>query len=166
MQLDGWSLPVTRAQLDIWLAQETAHSGTEWQLGLFVRIEGPVDRDALEWAIRRVLQEAQPMRAAFSEVDGQVLQRVIDHEDVELTFYDLSDAPDPMGEARELAAVLQRTPMPLSGPLFSFTLFQTQADEFCLFACCHHIVVDGSGVALVGHRIASVYSAVVAGEPI
>jgi hypothetical protein len=30
-----------------------------------VRIEGTVERDALEWAIRRALQEAEPVSAAF-----------------------------------------------------------------------------------------------------
>ena len=38
--------------------------------------------------------------------------------------------------------------------------------SFTCSRACHHIVVDGSGIALVGHRIASVYSAVVSGEPV
>ena len=166
MELDDRALPLTRGQLDIWLAQETGHSGTEWQLGLFVRIEGTVERDALEWAIRRVVQEAEPGRAAFFEVDGQVFQRAIDYPDVELAFYDLSGSHHPVQEAHQLASSIQRTPMPLTGPLFKFALFQTRLDEFYLFACCHHIVIDGSGIALVGHRIASVYSAIVSGAPI
>jgi hypothetical protein len=84
MELNDGALPLTRGQLDIWLAQETGHSGTEWQLGLFVRIEGPVEPDLLEQAISQALQEAEPVRAAFFEVDGQVFQRVIDYRDVEL----------------------------------------------------------------------------------
>ena len=56
--------------------------------------------------------------------------------------------------------------MPFSGPLFKFALFQTRLDEFYLFACCHHIVIDGLGIALVGHRIATIYSAIVSGTPI
>ncbi len=160
------ALPLTRGQLDIWLAQETGHSGTEWQLGLFVRIEGPVERDALEWAIRRVVREAEPGRAAFFEVDGQVFQRAIDYPDVELAFYDLSCSRDPVQEARRIASSIQRTPMPFTGPLFKFALFRTRPDEFYLFACGHHIVIDGTGIALVGHRIASVYSAIVSGAPI
>jgi len=75
---------VTRGQLDICLAQETGHSAPEWQLGLFVKIEGSVGRAALERAIRRVVHEAEPVRAAFVEVDGQVLQRAIDYPDVTL----------------------------------------------------------------------------------
>ena len=38
MELDDRAVPLTRGQLDIWLAQETGRVGTEWQLGLFVRI--------------------------------------------------------------------------------------------------------------------------------
>ncbi|WP_406815529.1 non-ribosomal peptide synthase/polyketide synthase [Mycobacterium sp. M23085] len=163
---DYQAYPLTRGQLDIWLAQETGQPGTEWQLGLFVKIEGAVERDALEWAIRRVVQEVEPGRAAICEADGQVFQRVIDYPDVELACYDLSGSPDPVHEAHEMAASIQRTPMPLTGPLFKFALFRTRPHEFHLFACCHHIVIDGTGLALAGHRIAAVYSAIVSGLPI
>ncbi|WP_231984182.1 condensation domain-containing protein, partial [Mycobacterium sp. E342] len=166
MELDDRALPLTRGQLDIWLAQATGHSGIEWQLGLLVRIESTVDRESLQWAIRRVVHEAEPVRVSFSEVDGQVVQRVIDYPDVELAFYDLRGAQDPVQEVREIASSIQRTPMPLSGPLFKFALFQIRRDEFYLFACCHHIVIDGFGVALVGHRIASIYSAILSGASI
>ena len=49
-----------------------------------------------------------------------------------------------------MAAAIQRTPMPLTGRLFKFVLFQTQVDEFHMFACCHHIAIDGLGMAVVG----------------
>ena len=127
MELDDRALPLTRGQLDIWLAQETGHSGTEWQLGLFVRIEGTVERDALEWAIRRVVREAEPVRAAFFEVDGQVFQRAIDYPDVELAFYDLSGSRDPVQEAQSIASSIQRTPMPFTGPLFKFAIISDAA---------------------------------------
>ena len=166
MELDDRALPLTRGQLDIWLAQETGRFGTGWQLGLFVRIEGTVERDRLEWAIRRVVREAEPVRAALFEVDGQVFQRAIDYPDVEVVFFDLRDSQDPVQEAHGIASSIERTPMPFTGPLFKFALFRTGPDEFYLFACCHHIIIDGTGIALVGHRIAAVYSAIVSRAPI
>ncbi|MGN6335504.1 amino acid adenylation domain-containing protein [Mycobacterium sp.] len=166
MALYNRALPLTRGQLDVWLAQETGHSGAEWQLGLFVKIDGPVERDRLEWAIRRAVREAEPVRVTFFEQDGQVFQSAIDYPDVELAFYDLSDSRHPVKEARAIAASIQSTPMPFDGPLFKFALFQTWHDEYYLFAAGHHIVIDGSGIALVGHRIATIYSAIVSGEPI
>jgi hypothetical protein len=67
MELDDRALPLTRGHLDIWLAHQTGHSGTEWHLGLFAKIEGAIERDALGQAIRPVVGEAEPARAAIFE---------------------------------------------------------------------------------------------------
>ncbi|OBH88212.1 non-ribosomal peptide synthetase [Mycobacterium sp. E2733] len=163
MERDDRALPLTPGQLDIWLAQETGRFTAEWQLGLFARIEGRLQREPFEWAIRRALQEAEPVRAAFFEEQGQVFQATIDDPKLDLIFHDLTGSHRPLHQAYEIAASIQRTPMPLTGPLFRFALFQIRPDEFYWFTCCHHIVVDASGIALIGHRIASLYSAIVSG---
>ena len=166
MDLDDRALPLTRGQLDIWLAQETGHFGAKWQLGELLRIEGTVEPGLLERAIVQVVREAEPLRAAFFEVDGQVFQKPVDYPDVELARHDFIGSQDPAQDAYRLASSIQRTLMPLGGPLFKFALLQTRADEFYLFACCHHIVVDGIGITLVCHRIAEVYSAMATGASI
>ncbi|OBF13599.1 non-ribosomal peptide synthetase [Mycobacterium sp. ACS4331] len=159
--------PLTRGQLDIWLSQETGDTAaTEWQLGLLVRIDGAVDRHALEWAVTRVVREIEPGRASIAECDGQIVQRVLDDPEVVLDFHDLTGADDGLAEVHRIVSAIQSAPMPLSGPLFRFALLQTRADEFHLFACCHHIVVDGFALGLAGQRIASVYTAVVSGAPV
>jgi hypothetical protein len=166
MELDDQALPVTRGQLNIWVAQQTGHRGTEWQLGVLMRIEGPVEPCLLEQAIRQVVHEAEPLRAAFFEVDGQVFQRVIDDPDIGLAFHDLSGSRDPEREAREMASAIQRTPMPFTGPLINFSLFRTRPDEYYWFGCFHHIILDGLGIVLIGRRIAAVYSAIVSGQSV
>ena len=166
MDVDDRALPLTRGQLDIWLAQETGHSSIDWQLGVLVRFDGEIQPDLLKQAIRHVVQEAEPVRAAIFEVDGEVFQRAIHDPDVEVAFHDLSDSRHPVQEARAIAASIQQAPMPMSGPLFTFALFRTWVDEFYLFGCFHHIVVDGSGITLLAHRIATVYAAIVSGAPI
>ena len=60
MGRDGLALPLTRGQLDIWLSQESGYAGTDWQLGLLVKIEGAIHRDVLERAICRTVAEAEP----------------------------------------------------------------------------------------------------------
>ena len=165
MKLDEQVLPLTRGQLDIWLAQQTGDSDTEWQMGYFVVIEGTVKPELLEWAIRQVVREAEPARAAFFEENGQVFQKVIDYPDVELACYDLTFSLNPVQEAYRLASSIQRTPMSFNGPLFKFALFKTRRDQFRLFTCIHHIVIDGSGTVLLANRIAEIYSALVSGAP-
>ncbi|MEB3983681.1 AMP-binding protein, partial [Mycobacterium sp. 663a-19] len=163
MKLDERALPLTRAQLDIWLAEQTGRFDAGSQLGVLMRIAGPVDPALLESAIRHVLREAEPLRAVFFEVDGRVFQQLVDNPEVELARHDLRGSTDPADAAYRLASSIQRTVMPLSGPLFKFALLQTRADEFYWFACCHHIVVDGIGLAFVLHRIATVYNALASG---
>ncbi|WP_156656001.1 amino acid adenylation domain-containing protein, partial [Mycobacterium sp. 852002-51971_SCH5477799-a] len=166
MRLHDRSLPLTRGQLDIWLAEETGEFAARWQLGVFVRIAGPIDHDLFESAIRQVVREAEPLRAAFFEDDGTIIQTVVDDPHVELVRYDLTESHDPEQDAYRLASSIQRTAMPLSGPLFKFALLQTRTDEFYFFVCCHHIVTDGIGLALVLHRIATTYSAIAYGDKI
>ncbi|MEB3980486.1 AMP-binding protein, partial [Mycobacterium sp. 663a-19] len=166
MEHDERALPLTRGQLDMWLAQESGRAGTDLQLGILLKIDGPVDRDLLQRAIGQAVQEAEPWRAGFFEADGRVFQRAVDYSDVDLAFYDLSGSGDPVREAREIASSIQRTPMPLTGPLFRFALFRTGNEEYYWFNCYHHIAIDGLGIALVGRRAATIYSAIVSGDSI
>ncbi|MDV3126107.1 amino acid adenylation domain-containing protein [Mycobacterium sp. 21AC1] len=159
-------LPLSRAQLDIWLSHESGLAGTEWQLGLLGRIDGTVDHALLEQAVRRAMTEAEPARASFFEVDGQVFQKPLDYSDLELPFYDVRDAEDPVQRVREMASEIQHTPLPLDGRLVKFALFRTQSAEYYLFGLGHHISVDGMGMALVSRRIATIYSALVTEEPV
>ena len=55
------------------------------------------------------MQEAEPWRVAFFEMDGQVFQRVIDYPDVELAFHDLSRsrAKSRQGSPREATEVME-----------------------------------------------------------
>ncbi|WP_249026292.1 condensation domain-containing protein, partial [Mycobacterium kyorinense] len=165
MEFDDEALPLSRGQLDIWLAQETGSFDEEWHIVAHAIIEGAVERNLLEQAIRRVMAEAEPIRAAFFEVDGQVFQRPIDDPDVELPLYDLTHLSDPVQEFHRIAESIRRTPMPPSGPLFKFALFQTRANQSYWFLCFHHLVTDGFGTVLFANRVAAVYSALIAEAP-
>ena len=165
MELDDLALPLTRGQLDIWLAHKSGHFGAKWQLGELLRIDGTIDADLLACVIVHVVREAEPLRAAFFEVDGQVFQQLVDYPEVELGRYDLTGSQNPEQDTHRLTSSIQSTLMPLDGPLFKFALVQTRPDEFYLFVCCHHIVIDGIGISLVCHRIAEMYTAMVSGAP-
>lgn len=166
MKLDERALPLTPVQLGIWLSQEIGGLETEWQVSQFVVIDGWVDPDLLKRAIWLVVGEAEPARAAFFQRDGQIVQRTIDDPDFEVAYYDLTGSDDPVREAYRLGSLIQQTPMSFTGPLFKFALFQTRGDQFYLFICCHHLVVDGFGSVLCANRIASVYSALASGMPV
>ncbi|EUA31118.1 linear gramicidin synthetase subunit D domain protein [Mycobacterium xenopi 3993] len=66
MELDDGALPLTRGQLDIWLAAETGHFGAKWQLGMLGRIDGPLEPGLLEQAVRQVVREPNRLELPFS----------------------------------------------------------------------------------------------------
>lgn len=65
MELDNLTVPFPCGQLNIWLAQQTSCAGTEFQLGLFARVEGRVDPDLREHVNSQTLQEDQQLGVAF-----------------------------------------------------------------------------------------------------
>ena len=165
VQCDDRALLLTRPQHDVWLAQEL-DPGTQWQMATLMKIEAAVDPDVLEQAIGHVVDEAEPIRARFFEVDGQVFQKIADCPEITLDFYDLSGSRDPVQRTHTMASAIQAMPMLLTEALFRFALFQTRPDECYLFICVHHIVTDGYGLNLITNRIASVYSAIASGQPV
>ncbi|RFZ11044.1 Dimodular nonribosomal peptide synthase [Mycobacterium marinum] len=140
---NGKSLALTRGQLDIWLSQERNGSGIPWQTSFFAVISGPVDPVLIERAVRRAVAEFEPLRVGIFEVDAQVCQKPRDYPAVTVPLVDVSGSRHPVREAHQLAASMQRQPMAWAGPLFRFALFRTSPNQFFLFFCLHHIVVDG-----------------------
>ncbi|MEK0470704.1 AMP-binding protein [Mycobacterium ulcerans] len=157
---------LTRGQLDIWFSQEIGRSPQEWYNSGFAVIAGSVTPDLLSQAIRQVVGEAEPLRAAIIEADGHVVQKVVDYANLEVPFHDLRSCADPVAEANRRGLAMHREPMPWNGPLFKFALFQVASEEFNLFVSIHHVVVDGFGYALLVNRIALVYSELSSGAPV
>jgi hypothetical protein len=135
MELDDRALPLTRGQLDISLVQQTAHAGTDSQLGLLMRTVRAIDPDLMESAIRRTVCEPKQRGVAFFE--GQVFQKVPGRPRVELCFYHLSRGQLRVQEARETAPSIQRAPAPPISPMLEFGSLPTWLDEFSL--------LDGGG---------------------
>lgn len=166
MAVDEQHLPLTRGQLDIWLAQETNGSGIPWQASFFAVIDGVLEPTLIERSIQRATAESEPLRAGIFEAKGQVYQKVIDDRAVQVPFFDVSGAQDPVAETYRLASSMQREPMPWAGPLFRFASFRTGPNQCFLFFCLHHIVVDGYSSVQLVTRIATIYSAIAAGAPV
>jgi glycopeptidolipid biosynthesis protein len=145
MVLDDLAFLFTGGQLDIWLAQQTCCAGTKCQLGLFARVGRILGPDLRGQANCQALQENDLFGAGFFEVDSQVLQEAVDYPDVELAVHGLRRPQHPTREAGETASSIQHAPMRVSGPLFRFTSWQTQLDEFCLLDGGEHARLDGRG---------------------
>ena len=107
-----------------------------------VDLAGPLDRDALAWALARIAARHESLRTTFESVDADVCQRV--HEVLPFAFAedDLSaQADDAVAQAARLDTVLAAdlaAPFDLArGPLWRVRLVRLAADRHVLSIVMH-----------------------------
>ncbi|MBB5935251.1 amino acid adenylation domain-containing protein [Streptomyces zagrosensis] len=160
-------LPLSNGQNEIWFSQQLDPESTQFRIGEYIEIHGPVDPGLMERSIRQAVAEAEPLNTRFGE-DGGVPWQV--HEPLtawDFPFLDVSDAADPQATAEEwMRADLGRILDLSSDPLFCYALFKLGPERYAWYQGLHHIVTDAAGGALIARRTAEIYSAHAAGDDV
>ncbi|MFD6726405.1 condensation domain-containing protein, partial [Streptomyces sp. NPDC060131] len=168
---------LTSAQHEVWLAQQLDPRGAHYRTGSCLEIDGPLDHAVLSRALRLTVagtetlcsrfltdEEGRPYRAycppapegsaAVEDPDG------VPYTPVLLRHIDLSGHEDPEGEAQRWMDRDRATPLPLDRPgLSSHALFTLGGGRHLYYLGVHHIVIDGTSMALFYERLAEVYRA-------
>ncbi|MFG2145017.1 non-ribosomal peptide synthase/polyketide synthase [Streptomyces sp. NPDC048696] len=158
---------MSTAQERVWFAQKLAPDSLLYNLNGYVEIHGTFVPELFESALRRAIDEAEALRATFTEVDGVPRQSVRDWRDWPLPHVDLTGESDPRAAA--FAAMQEDLDRPFdlqNGPLFVQMLFKVAPDRFFWYMRTHHIVCDAYAFNLLVQRVADCYSALVAEEEI
>ncbi|OKJ43565.1 non-ribosomal peptide synthetase [Streptomyces sp. CB01580] len=152
------------AQEGIWTGHQLDTSSPAYNTAEYVVIEGPVDMDIFEAALRRAVEETEALHCVFAADDeGRPQQVDIPAPEWHLHTADVSSAPDPRAEAlRWIGADIARPVDLTRGPLFGHALFRLAADRHLWYHRVHHIALDGFGLSLVARRVADVYTALAA----
>ncbi|MET9440335.1 amino acid adenylation domain-containing protein [Streptomyces sp. NPDC006610] len=161
-------LPLTAAQADMWFGQQLDPDSPAFNAVEVVEIDGPVDTDLLETALRRTLAEAQCLRTRFvPDGDGGARQFVEPLDDWALPVLDLRAESDPTAAAHTWMRDRLARPADLGrAPTFTFAVLRTARERFLLYLAIHHLTADGWGMSMIIRRIAEVYTALDAGEPV
>ncbi|WP_314176429.1 condensation domain-containing protein [Streptomyces winkii] len=134
---------------------------------LKLRLEGPLDKDALWRAAGALLRRHPHLGAAFRHrKTGEPVQILTDRTRIPRTEEDLSGL-DGTARATELDRLEeeQRTErFDLSRPpAFRFMLVKLAAQEHRLLLTCHHILVDGWSLPLLVDELTALYRTAAAG---
>ncbi|ASS75853.1 non-ribosomal peptide synthetase [Tumebacillus algifaecis] len=158
-----WSL--TGAQSGIWFAQKLDVENPSFNTGEYIEIQGSVDPELFEAALRQVVTEAETLHLQFGEDHEGPWQIIAPQTDWTLSRVDVSTESEPIEAALSwMKADLAKTVDLRQGPLFSQALFKVAEDHFLWYQRIHHIAIDGFGVALLAQRVARLYTALVQGE--
>jgi amino acid adenylation domain-containing protein len=153
------------AQGRLWVLEQM-HPGQAWyHMPFAVRLQGPLQLEALESAFSTLAQRHESLRTTFESRAGLGFQVVHPHpfKSKPLTVIDISASPD-----MDLTAVLhheQTTPFPLTTePGWRVAVIRLGPETHVLSVVIHHILCDGWSVGIVQKELALFYAAAVRGE--
>jgi amino acid adenylation domain-containing protein len=154
------SYPLSSAQKRLYVLEKFEGSGTSYNMSTVYRIKGQIDEDALENAIRALIERHETLRTAVGEENGEPVQRVLEPHQLPLPLErfqleeQIGEEKDPVdpGEIQlrieEKAAQFLRPFKLEQAPLFRVGLLKIPGEVVLMFDI-HHIVSDGTSIGIL-----------------
>jgi len=156
------------AQESLWFFDQLAPGSPLYNIPQAFRLEGPLDRRALQQAFERLTERQSALRTRVELVNGAPRQRV-QEQPFDLQVVDLS-ALSPAKQEKEVARVLDeeaRRPFNLlQDLLLRARLIVLGETRHVLTLSVHHFVSDFTSLSILYKELGILYSALVRGEPI
>ncbi|MEO8429888.1 MAG: amino acid adenylation domain-containing protein [Acidobacteriota bacterium] len=159
-------IPLSYSQQRLWFLDQLDPGAVAYNVSRAMRLEGRLDRGALERALAEVSARHEALRTTFPSREGRPVQRVSAHADVVITDADLSKTGE--GETSLARALTEEAGRPFDlarGPLMRATLFRLSDEEHVLLFNMHHIVTDGWSMGILFRELEALYGAFSQGQP-
>ena len=160
----GLSLPLSPAQLDIWVAQRLVPDSVGYNIAKYVEIRDRLDPAVFERAVRQGVAETDSLWAVFADGLQGPRQYFPSWDGFDFPVVDFSGAADPVAASlawmrgdKDIAFDLRQ------GPLFRFALLLLGNDVAYWYLVAHHLVTDGFGSTLFERRVAALYRGLAGG---
>lgn len=148
--------PASHGQGSLWFMQQVDPDAVPYNFMVAARIRTAVDEDALDRAVRAVLDRHPALRTLFVEVGGSPRQVILDEPVYEFLVVDGTDLDDE--QAREELAVHGHTPLDLDNGLLVRVVLMTRgpADHY-LLVLVHHIASDAASADVMIRELQEFY---------
>ncbi|MEM8964321.1 MAG: amino acid adenylation domain-containing protein, partial [Acidobacteriota bacterium] len=158
-------IPLSAAQRRLWLLDRLDPGVPTYNLAAALRLRGELDRDALEGALRRIVERHEALRTRFvlGENDEPVQEVVATDALWPAGLVTTAEVDDETLATRLHDAARHRFSLD-TGPLIRFELFALAEHDHALALTVHHTVADGWSIAIFCHELALSYNARVAGH--
>jgi amino acid adenylation domain-containing protein len=162
-------LPLTAAQAEIWpLASVSLGAFPAFHIPESWLFRGDLDIDALQSALRSLIERHDALRIGFVEQEGGVAQRIHPPDLVfDMPVVDLSELTS-QAQMRELSRLRDaeaHAPFAFdTPPLMRARLLRLGTDQHLLLLTLHHLIADGSALGVLRRELARAYSDILAGR--
>ncbi len=143
--------PLSFGQQRLWVLDQIGTAGAAYNIPLALRITGALQVDALERAVRTLLERHEVLRSAITLAGGELRQYVVPLGDWSLT----------RGRADDLEACIRdeaATPFDLAQPpLLRAKLLEVGPDDHLFLLTVHHIAADGWSMGVLTEELLALY---------
>ena len=163
------TFPLSFAQQRLWFLAQLEGPSASYNIPGVLRLEGPLDEDALRWSLNEIRQRHEILRTTFPEKNGQPYQQIADGlPPFNLSIIPLDDLPPTRQEAEVERLATEETNQPfdlVEGPLWRVTLLRLSDDDHVLLLTMHHIISDAWSTGVLMRELGALYTAYTSGEP-
>lgn len=160
--------PLSFAQELMWLLDHLIDTSA-YHVPRALHMKGPLNVEALEYALNKIVERHEVLRTTYQEVDGHPMQFVSPSAKVNLNIIDLSKMP-----ASEREAEAQRVLVEEGKAKFDFVhdlmlrtiLMKMDENEHILLLVSHHIASDGQSKAVLFRELKTFYLAACEGKTV
>ena len=158
--------PVSYAQERFWFLSKFEPESSAYHIPLILGLGGVLNLDALTAALSRLRARHASLRTVFVEKDGEIRQRVLPSDPVQIPVIDLSMVAEEekRNRAEDAARDIARRPFDLEESPARFELVRLSADEHWLVSVFHHIVADGWSIDVFQEELLATYAAAAEGR--
>ncbi len=154
------TVPATYAQRAMWYVTQANPTINAFNVAGAINISGTLDCDKFAAAFEAVINRHDVLKAAFAEMDGQVMQVVQTQRHITLGRSSLSGS-----SSQQIQAWVDAPFDIAAGPLARGQLFDL-GDQYVLALCLHHLVADHTSLVAIVEQLQLAYDALLAEKDI
>ncbi|MGH7853180.1 MAG: condensation domain-containing protein, partial [Candidatus Binatia bacterium] len=159
--------PLSFAQQRLWFLHKLDPNLTAYNMPAGYRIRGPLNISPFERALDQIIQRHDILRSAIVEIAGEPAQQILAESHLNVPVIDLTTLPPEQVE-REVARYSNEDaeqPYDLTmAPLMRAKILRLGDEEHVILLNFHHIVCDGSSLAVFYRELAAVYESLLEGR--
>ncbi|WP_238990293.1 condensation domain-containing protein, partial [Lautropia dentalis] len=140
--------PLISVQMGVWMDQMRFPDSPFYNVGMIVKVDGPVDQELFVRALEEVVRCHSALRLVFDSHERVPRQRILERINLPFQSLDLRQSSSPDQDAGRLVQEAMNRPFPLEENLmWTCMLIRTGEKRYVWSARFHHLICDGISVS-------------------